>query len=65
MSTCWCRFVLAALVIVFAWWSVSWGRIALTILGALLAIMALSSACCCATAKAAESKPEEEPETPE
>jgi len=48
MKPCWCRFVLAILVIVFAWWHVSWGNIALTVLGALLAILALSGKCCCA-----------------
>jgi hypothetical protein len=49
-SPCWCRFVLAILVIVFAWWHVSWANIALTVLGALLAILALSGGCCCASA---------------
>lgn len=48
MSRCWCRFVLAILVIVFAWWHVSWANIALTVLGALLAILALVGTCCCA-----------------
>ena len=47
MSRCWCRFVLAILVIVFAWWQVSWANIALTVLGALLAVLALTGACCC------------------
>ena len=47
MSRCWCRFVLAVLVIVFAWWHVSWANIALTVLGVLLAIMALVGTCCC------------------
>ena len=49
MSSCCCRFVLAILVIVFAWWSVSWAKIALTVLGALLAILALVGTCCCAS----------------
>ena len=48
MKPCWCRFVLAVLVIVFAWLHVSWANIALTVLGALLAILALSMKCCCA-----------------
>jgi len=39
--------VLAVLVIVFAWWQVSWANIALTVLGGLLALMALCGACCC------------------
>ena len=48
MKPCWCRFILAILVIVFAWWHVSWGNIVLTVLGALLAILALVGKCCCA-----------------
>jgi len=48
MSKCWCRFVLAVLVIVFAWLPVSWAKIALTLLGAVLAILALVGTCCCA-----------------
>ncbi len=48
MSRCWCRCVLAILVIVFAWLPVSWANIVLTVLGALLAILALSGTCCCA-----------------
>ena len=47
MSPCWCRFVLAVLVIVFAWWQVSWGQYALTVLGGLLAVLALVGSCCC------------------
>jgi hypothetical protein len=49
MSTCWCRLVLAVLVIVFAWWDVSWANIALIILGVLLAISAVVGTCCCKT----------------
>ncbi len=48
MSRCYCRAVLAVLVIVFAWLSVSWAPIVLTILGALLAVTALAGVCCCA-----------------
>ena len=45
---CFCRTVLALLVIVFAWWNVSWAPIALTIIGAVLALMALTgNKCCC------------------
>ena len=36
MSFCFCRVILAALVIVFAWWQPSWANIALTVIGALL-----------------------------
>ncbi|MFC1572853.1 hypothetical protein ACFL6M_04560 [Candidatus Eisenbacteria bacterium] len=49
MGFCFCRFIMAVLVIVLAWWDVSWGRIALTVLGGLLALMALRrDFCCCA-----------------
>lgn len=51
MSICFCRFILAALVIVFAWWNVPWGNIALTIIGALLALMALKKNFCCCEKK--------------
>ena len=47
MSRCFCGFLLGVLVIVFAWWNVTWAPIALTVLGALLAIKALAGSCCC------------------
>ena len=47
MSPCWCKFVLAVLVIVFAWWQPSWSKYALTVLGGLLAVLALVGSCCC------------------
>ncbi len=47
MSKCWCRFAMAVLIIVFAWLPYSWNKIAITILGILLAIMALIGTCCC------------------
>ena len=56
MSKCWCRFVLAILVIVFAWWGVSWGRIALTVLGVILAYLALDGRCCCASIKSSKTE---------
>ena len=55
MSRCNCRAVLSVLVIVFAWLSFSWAPIALTILGALLAVQALGGVCCCAAKR--EQKP--------
>ena len=58
MSRCYCGFVLGVLVIVFAWLNVSWANIALTILGAMLALKALAGDACCCTAK------KEEPESP-
>ncbi len=47
MKLCFCRLILAILVIVFAWWHPEWGKIALTVIGALLAILALTGVCCC------------------
>jgi hypothetical protein len=47
MSPCCCGILLGILVIVFAWWDVSWANIALTVLGILLVIKALFGACCC------------------
>ena len=64
MSKCWCRFVLAILVIVFAWLPVSWANIALTILGVLFAILALVGTCCCA-ARREQVKPETPSKTDE
>ena len=65
MSRCYCGFVLGVLVIVFAWLTVSWANIALTILGAMLALKALGGdRCCCAAKKEeAETEPETPPET--
>jgi hypothetical protein len=47
MAACYCRFIFAVLVIVFAWWHVSWAPIALTVLGVVLAILALKRDWCC------------------
>jgi len=47
MAACYCRFIFAILVIVFAWWHVSWAPIALTVLGVVLAILALKRDWCC------------------
>jgi hypothetical protein len=51
MAFCFCRFLLAALVIVFAWLNVEWGKIALTVIGALLVILALKRDFCCMAKK--------------
>lgn len=56
MKACYCRFILAVLVIVFAWLPVSWANIALTVIGGLLAILALTGGWCCCCAKAGEEK---------
>lgn len=44
---CCCTTLLGALVIVFAWWHVSWAGIALTVLGAAVILKGLISQCCC------------------
>jgi hypothetical protein len=56
MSKCWCRFAMAVLIIVFAWLDYSWTRIAIIILGVLLAVMALIGTCCCAAMAEAKAK---------
>ena len=49
MSPCCCGILLGVLVIVFAWWDVSWANIALTVIGILLVIKSVFGACCCKT----------------
>jgi len=51
MTFCFCRFILAVLVIVFALLNVSWSNIALIVIGALLAILALKRDFCCLAKK--------------
>ena len=50
---------MAVLVIVFVWLPYPWTRIAITILGVLLAIMALIGTCCCTTMAQAKAKDSE------
>jgi hypothetical protein len=45
---------------VFAWWHPGWEKIALTIIGALLIVFALTKTCCCAPKP--EAKTEEKKE---
>jgi hypothetical protein len=55
---------MAVLIIVFAWLPYSWNKIVITILGILLAAMALIGTCCCAEmAKAREAGTAEAKET--
>ena len=63
MSPCFCGILLGILVIVFAWWDVSWANIALTVLGILLTVKALAGTCCCKTMckKQPESPQSEQP----
>jgi len=56
---------MAVLVIVFAWLPYSWNKIAITILGVLLAIMALIGTCCCAAMTEGKAKQTEKAETKE
>lgn len=55
---CVCTIVLGLLVIVFAWWSIRWSPIILTILGALMIIRGLVNQCCCASASCGSTKEE-------
>lgn len=55
MKLCFCRSLLAILVIVFAWWHPGWEHIALTVIGGLLFILSLTGVCCCRP-KAGEKK---------
>jgi hypothetical protein len=48
---------LAVLVIVFAWLPYSWAKIALTVLGVMLAGAALVGTCCCAAKAEAKKEP--------
>jgi hypothetical protein len=44
---CCCSVLLGVLVIVFAWWQVRWGAMALTVLGVLVILKTLIPSCCC------------------
>lgn len=44
---CWCCVLLGVLAIVFAWWQVSWGPIALTAVGAAVILRGVINKCCC------------------
>ncbi|OQA57338.1 MAG: hypothetical protein BWY42_00573 [Candidatus Omnitrophica bacterium ADurb.Bin277] len=54
-GSCGCGALIGALVIVFAWWQVSWGTIALTVLGGVIILKELSGICCCRKDKACKS----------
>jgi hypothetical protein len=47
---CCCSALLGVLVIAFAWWKVSWGAIALTVLGVVIILKEVISKCCCKSA---------------
>ena len=44
---CCCTALVGVLVIVFAWWPVSWGAIALTVLGVVIIAKEWIRRCCC------------------
>lgn len=48
---CCCGAVLGVLVIVFAWWNVSWAAVALTALGVAVIAKELINCCCCSKDK--------------
>ena len=60
---CWCRVVLAILIIVWVWWwTPSWANWAITVAAAIIGLISLSGKCCCAdvyclTEKKAEAEP--------
>ncbi|MHC4584359.1 MAG: hypothetical protein ACYS3N_07490 [Planctomycetota bacterium] len=56
MSRCYCRVALSILVIVFAWFTASWPKYVLTVLGVILAIQALAGVCCCAAKSEAKAE---------
>ena len=55
---------MAVLIVIFAWLDYSWTRIAIIILGILLAIMALIGTCCCASMAGAKTKAADTAEAP-
>jgi hypothetical protein len=59
MSCCFCTIVLGVLIIVFAWWKLSWAPIALTILGVLVIVKGVVNKCCCQDSKACKTKEED------
>ena len=65
MSRCYCGIGLGVLVIVFAWVNVTWANIALTILGAMIALKGLAGDACCCAAKKEQAEPELPSPSPE
>jgi hypothetical protein len=63
MTRCYCRAIMAALVIVFAWLSFSWAKIAITVLGVILIGSALSGTCCCAVRREAKEQEQANPQS--
>jgi hypothetical protein len=51
MTGCYCRFILALLVIVFAWLDTGYNQIILTILGLVILVMSIKPDFCCCCGK--------------
>ena len=47
MNPCWCKTVMAILIIIFVWMDASWIKIAITIIAAIIVLMSLWGGCCC------------------
>ena len=47
MCVCFCRAVLALLIIILAWWQVGYNQILITIFALILLVMALAGNVCC------------------
>jgi uncharacterized iron-regulated membrane protein len=60
MKLCFCRTILAILVIVLAWWAPTWSKYALTVLGALLVILSVTGVCCYRARLKAKAEPKKE-----
>ncbi len=56
-APCMCTTILGALVIVFAWWTVRWGAMILTVIGILLILRGLANQCCCASSSCGTKAP--------
>jgi hypothetical protein len=57
MKLCFCRFALAAAIVVLAifWWPLSWAKWVIVVAGAILAVMSLFyKTCCCQSLKKTE-----------
>lgn len=47
MKPCWCKFFLAVAIIILVWVNISWAKIGITAVAAIIAIMSLWGGCCC------------------
>jgi hypothetical protein len=56
MKICFCRLILAIVIIALIWWNPSWAKIAITVAAAIIALMSLSGSSCCCDSKKCEEK---------